>query len=244
MKNYGEDDVTRVTNAPDVLFEPGEEKDLIWELPGLGGEPIFEVGVEIASEDAATAKMYLDFLTWEGSPSLELRKPEGNGSMWRRAWVNAVDIWDAHWPEAYRLVQNHGVGLIIQGTRHWQDYRAQATIRPHLVSGTGIAVRVQGLKRYYALLLRRGEKLQLIKELDGQKVLAECDLPYEEEKEYSFCLQIRRAHIQAWLDGRLRFDLSDEENPLTGGGVALVCEEGCVSCDRVLVYPPDSRSGT
>jgi hypothetical protein len=127
--------------------------------------------------------------------------------------------------------------LIIQGTREWKDYRAEATITPHLVAATGIAVRVQGLRRYYALLLRRSGKLQLIKELDGQKVLAECDIHFEEEKGYAFRLQISGVHLQAWLDEELRFDVRDEENSLVGGGVALACEEGCISCERVLVSP-------
>ena len=234
-KYYGEDDTPIISRGPDVILEPAQNKDLEWVVPDLGGQPIFEVGVEIRTENPATAKIYLDFLTWEGSPSLDLKKPVRGGSMWRRAWVNAVDIWDSHWPEAYRLVQNDGIGLIIQGTRDWQDYRAEATITPHLVLGTGVAVRVQGLRRYYAFLLRRSGSLQLIKELDGQKVLAECDIHFEEEKGYSFRLQISGVHLQAWLDGRLRFDVRDEENWLVGGGVALVCEEGCMSCERVLV---------
>ena len=235
VKHYGEGDTPIVLRGPDMVLEPAEEKDLIWEVPDLGGQPIFEVGVEIRTENLATAKTYLDLLTWESSPSLELKRPKGSGSMWRRAWVDAMDGWDSHWPEAYRLVQNQGVGLIIQGTREWKDYRAEATITTHLVSATGIAVRVQGLKRYYALLLRRSGKLQLIKELDGQNVLAERDIPFEEEKGYLFRLQTSGVHLQAWLDGELRFDLRDEENPLTGGGVALICEEGCISCEQVLV---------
>ena len=237
VKHYSEGDTTVLSRGPDVILKPGEEQDLKWAVNDPGGEPIVEVGVEFQTEGPSDASVYLDFLTWEGSPSLNLKRPDRNGSMWRRAWVNAVDIWDSFSPEAYRLIQNHGVGLIIQGTRDWQDYRAEARIKPHLVSATGIAVHVQGLKRYYAMMLLRSGKLRLIKELDGQKVLAESDIPYEEEKDYSFCLQICQDHIQGWLDGRLQFDVRDDENPLGDGGVALVCEEGCISCEQVRISP-------
>jgi len=43
--------------------------------------------------------------------------------------------------------------MAIQGTREWQDYQVQATFTPHLARSFGLAARVQGLKRYYALRL-------------------------------------------------------------------------------------------
>ena len=40
--------------------------------------------------------------------------------MWRRAWVNGVDeLWT--FVESFRLMQNEGRGLIIQGTRDWAE---------------------------------------------------------------------------------------------------------------------------
>jgi hypothetical protein len=37
--------------------------------------------------------------------------------MWRRAWVDGVDQCETPYPETYRLIQNEGTGMVIQGTR-------------------------------------------------------------------------------------------------------------------------------
>ena len=58
--------------------------------------------------------------------------------MWRRAWVDGVDQYGHWWPEAYRLVQNRGTGLLIQGAREWANYRVSAAITPHLAAACGI----------------------------------------------------------------------------------------------------------
>jgi len=71
--------------------------------------------------------------------------------------VNGVSRFDAWWPEPYRLIQNEGMGLLIQGTREWRDYQVRAAVTPHMATSAGIGARVQGLQRYYALLLCQWE---------------------------------------------------------------------------------------
>jgi hypothetical protein len=39
------------------------------------------------------------------------------------------------------------------------------------------------------------------------------------------------------VDGQLLFDVRDEEMPLTGGAVALICEEGRMATESVTVGP-------
>ncbi len=73
-------------------------------------------------------KVYLYYLTWDGEPEVVLARPVKVGMapwkpppVWRRACVDGVDQWEPWWKEAYRIVQNTGRGLIIQGTREWPD---------------------------------------------------------------------------------------------------------------------------
>lgn len=162
--------------------------------------------------------------------------------MWRRAWVNGVDQYDYWWPEAYRLVQNRGRGLLSQGTREWDDYTVRASITLHLAAAAGLAARVQGMQRYYALLLTRDGMARLVKALDGDTVLAECPFAWSFGATHDFALTVHGNRIEAAIDGRVLFADTDTERPLEGGGVALVVEEGRIMCDAVTVASADSRN--
>jgi hypothetical protein len=67
------------------------------------------------------------------------------------------------------------------------------------------------------------------------KVLAETDFAWEFGGTYEFSLQVAGRHLEASINGQVLFSVDDTHRPLTGGGVALVCEEGCISSDAVTV---------
>ncbi|MFZ4848608.1 MAG: ADP-ribosylglycohydrolase family protein [Caldilinea sp.] len=240
---YQADDTQEILRAPQQPLAPGEQVELTWLLPATQGLPICAVGVELSHAHRADGTLYLEWLTWEGPPECVLANPGGDGVMWRRAWVNGVDQYDAWWPEAFRLVQNSGRGLISQGTREWTDYRAQATLTLHLAKTAGLAVRVQGMRRYYALLLCNDGKARLVKALDGDTVLAECAFGWTFGAVHEFELSTRGTSIEASIDGNLLFSVQDSDRPLDGGAVALVVEEGRIMCDAVRVgasLPPQN----
>lgn len=143
-----------------VEAAPGSEHTLRWQMPDTGGTPIAEVGVEISSDRRADGTLYLDYLSWQGAPDVTFRRPNHAGKMWQRAWVNGLDHEDRremenYWPDTYRIIQNEGRGLLIQGTRAWTDYQVSAPITPHMFKAGGIGARVQGMRRYYGTALER-----------------------------------------------------------------------------------------
>ena len=88
--------------------------------------------------------------------------------MWRRAWVSAVDHQGRRAPGFFHLMQDRATGLLIQGTREWRDYTVSVAACPHMTPSGGLAARVQGLRRYYALLLAdNGHAARLVKVYDG-----------------------------------------------------------------------------
>jgi ADP-ribosylglycohydrolase len=234
---YGADDQPVIRRSPEVQLSPGATHTFSWRMAETGGDPIAAIGVEISHARRADGVVYLDYLTWSGEPDVVFCRPEHNGEMWRFAWVDAVDQYTPRWPEAFRLAQNEGRGLLIQGTREWRNYEARATITPHLVKATGIAVRVQGLRRYYALLLCDDQHVRLVKALDGDQVLAERSFEWQLGEAYELSLAAEGTRLSAQVNGQLLFTVEDQTRPLVGGAVALVCEEGRAATDAVVVRP-------
>jgi hypothetical protein len=240
VRVYNKEDQLDVLYGPDEAVAGGAYTEAEWTLPNTLSQPIAEIGVECAG---GSGQLYLDYLTWDGEPDVVLTRPVGSGKrwepplVWRRAWVDAMDQWEAWWPEPYRLIQNTGRGLIMHGTREWQDYEVAADITPWLIDAGGIAARVQGQKRFYALQLVAGSKARLLKALDGDTILAEQDFEWEIHSTYQLRLQVSGDRIRAWVEDRLLFDVVDEDCPLASGGVAYVVDQGHLSSQALSVKP-------
>ncbi|MEA3308432.1 MAG: ADP-ribosylglycohydrolase family protein [Chloroflexota bacterium] len=245
LRTYGAEDALFHTSGPVAQLEPGDYHEFEWRVEGHDGAPIAEVGVEVSSTRRAAGSVYLDYLTWDGEPEVVFTRPAAGGTLWRRAWAKGVELTNPRWSEPFKIAQNYGTGLLITGTREWRNYRVVAKLTLYLSQAGGIAVRVQGMRRYYALLLCEDGKARLVKALEGLTVLAEADFPWEFGENHEFSLQVselvnQRAggvHLVAMIDGRAMFSVDDLADPLTGGGVALICQEGCLACDAVTVRP-------
>jgi hypothetical protein len=243
---YDGDDRTGTSRGPAVDLAPGADAVLSWELPVAVGHPICAVGIEIGHGRYGEGTVLLDWLTWDGAPRLTLDRPPGTGTMWRRAWADGVDRFDGHFPEPFRLVQNEGTGIASQGCREWTDVRVEAPVSSFLMRRGGVAVRVQGMRRFYALLLCDDGMARLVRARDGERVLAEVPFAWEAGRTYRMWLQATGGRLEAWLDGEPLFAVEDEA-PLTGGGIGLVCTEGCLAVGAVEVRPAapgDNGAGT
>lgn len=240
IKVYNQEDRLDVVYSPEQTLIPQVYTEMEWTAPNTHGQPIAEIGVEWHGQ---SGNLYLDYLTWHGEPDVIFGRPFGSLKrwepplVWRRAWVDAMDVWEPWWEEPYRLVQNEGRGLIIQGTREWKNYELEATITPWLMEAGGIAARVQGLKRFYALQLVKGKKVRLIKAMDGDTVLAEKFFEWEVYQSYSLRLQVSGTRIIAWVNGQRLFDVIDDCDPLLSGGVAYVVDTGHIGSHAMQVKP-------
>lgn len=238
IRFYGTDDRLMIRYGEKRQLSAGTEWAFDWKIESTDSAPIAEIGIEISSDTRADGTVYLDYISWDGTPSIIFKRPSTGGTIWQRAWVNAVDGsvgFFGHEMLYCRIIQNEGVGMLMQGTREWQDYTFSANINPHLTKSTGIAVCVQGLKRYYALLLCNDMKIRLIKELDGRKILAEMAFNWELDQNYQLALKTKGSEITAILNGKVISEVNDTNKPLLSGCVALVCEEGRVDFGSLKV---------
>jgi ADP-ribosylglycohydrolase len=231
---YGADDQPVRLAGPQAALVPGQRHEFEWRIPNLNNDPVFEIGLELSAGQRASGTVILDYLTWEGEPEVTFTRPAHAGNFWRWQWVNGVDHFESG-AEAFRLIQDSGAGLLLTGARQWRDYTVSTRLTPHMVKSCGLAARVQGMRRYYALILDVDGKARLIKALDGNTTLAEAECPLEFGQSYAFSLTVKGSQIHASLDGKALFSVTDTD--LESGGIALVCEEGRVAADAVNVIP-------
>ncbi len=138
-------------------------------MPDTQGQPVAEVGVELRSDGAVSGTVLLDWLTWNGVPTVTLGKA-AHGDLWKRAWVNAVSQFDCGGPPElpYRVIQNEGTGLVTQGEYDWTGYTVSVTLSCRIwQSGWGWPAAVRGLRRYVALVLDEDGIVRLIEQRDG-----------------------------------------------------------------------------
>lgn len=251
VRPYVAADELGIIRAESVRLAPGEGQTLTWTVPDTQSSPIAFVGLELRGKRGASGTVYLDYLTWDGAPDIVLNRPpfkvpENKRStpeslMWKRAWVNGLDHKDRietldFWPEPDRLIQNRGRGLISQGTKDWTDYQVTARMTPHLCRAGGVAVRVQGMRRYYAFLCD-AESMKLVRSFDEDEILAEAPSGWTFGVPYELNLKVKGHKLTASVNGEVVLEATDETKQLTGGGIALICEEGRIGCDHVEVRP-------
>jgi hypothetical protein len=214
---------------------PGEAAEVDWRVSVPEGCPICWVGLEFTSEVRLCGTVYLDTLTWDGEPDCRFGRATGGGQAWLKAWTAACSVLTTHSDDTYRMIQNEGRGLMIQGTREWRDYAVEATLTANLARCMGVAARVQGLRRYYSLELAEGS-VRLVRHRYGATVLASRPFDWELYRPYRLSLTVHGDRLVGRVDDVEVFDVRDDSD-IRDGAIAIVLEEGRIGCEDVSVRP-------
>ncbi len=225
--------------GPEAELMPGAYREISWKIMDQNSFPIAEIGIEVKSNHNGNGSIYLDYLTWNGSPDIVLKNQGQKGDMWYRVWVNGVDDLILNRSSKYiRLVQNEGTGLLIYGSNDWKNYKVRADLKSYLAKSFGICARVQGMNRYYALLISGDGSVSIIKVLGAtKKVLFRSDYKLNLRENYNFNLDVENNTITAAINNQEIIKTKDDDNPLLYGGIALICEKGCIDNDIVQIKP-------
>ncbi|WP_245880171.1 hypothetical protein [Superficieibacter electus] len=149
-----------------------------------------------------------------------------------------MDLISRHYPSRFRISKEYGEGLVSHGTRQWRDYRLQSQITLHLGDYGGLAFRIQGMRRYYALQMTQDEKIQLIRVRDDSvTVLAEQGLKNIYEREVNFDVAVKGHTITATVDGMRLYAEDATTQRLDDGGVGLVVCGGALSMATLQITP-------
>jgi ADP-ribosylglycohydrolase len=232
---YDERDELRRIDGPAIPI--GESAtDLRWTVPDTGGQPVAAVGLRFSTPDAARGRIEIDRIDWSGTPSTRWVRPEG-GTMWARAWVDAVDHWQTTWAEdSFRLIQDRGTGIVSTGGP-WDGLRLEADVTVHAARSAGIAVRVAGIHRYRALVVDETGTARLVqREHADERVLAEAPVPWRLDEPIALALEADGDVLRGWIDGMLVGEVATSGGP-AAGGIGLLVTEGRAATDEVRVRP-------
>ncbi|SHG29411.1 ADP-ribosylglycohydrolase [Kaistia soli DSM 19436] len=237
LKVYGAEDVLQTVDGPTIRLAPGAEGHLDWVLPDFGGQPIAEIGFVIRAEGSrADGAVLVDHVRYGGTPELQLRRPDEPSDFWRMAWVNGASFFSKRFPQSFRLSQDRGEGIIIHGTREWTDYKVAADAMVHLGNEAGVAVRVQGLRRYYAALLSRDGKLRLVRQRDETRtVLAEMPFDWTLETLYDMEVEADGTTLRCRIGDTSLTAADESPEALHDGGIGLLVHEGALSSNTVRI---------
>jgi hypothetical protein len=96
---------------------------------------------------------------------------------------------------------------------------------------------VQGLERYYALIIQE-EEIKLVRRLDGEDLtLANCPGGWTFGSTYELKLEVKNNSLVGFIDGKRVIEGSDPDMLFSGGGVGLLTSVGRVGVDGVSVEP-------
>ncbi|EHK15299.1 uncharacterized protein TRIVIDRAFT_56535 [Trichoderma virens Gv29-8] len=237
LKAYSENDELVAIDGPSTILNPGEECSLIWTIPDeMDSQPIQKIGIVLnpGASNSYRGTVWLDSLSWTGVPNMVLQKPpQKSCEFWHRAWVNGADNFSK---SSFLIAQGQGEGIIIYGTREWDNY--SVTIPNFMIkfgAPAGIGIRVQGLNRYYAVFFTEDKRITLVKALDAERIeLASEAFPWELDQKYRVILTACDDLIQVRV-GDVELQITDSQ--YTSGGIGLIATDGCVSADSFIIAP-------
>ena len=238
LRHYDGSDALVALDQPEgTPLVRGGWSELSWRIPDLGGQPVAEVGVVLtAPHGRAEGRILIDRYGWTGSPDVTLRRPNDGGDFWRRAWVNTASFFSKRFPQDFRISQDRGEGMILQGTRDWRDYVVEADMMLHLGDYGGLVLRAQGQRRYHAVRVTRAGALEIVRRRDETEIVlarTDCAVPFEE----AFTLRVEAdgPRLTARLGGTHLH--ADDPEEVEGGAMGLVVHEGSLSATRIRIAP-------
>jgi len=249
LKVYtGSDDLKTIMAPTKITVAPGKQETLEWTIPdNMDSQPIQQLGMFVSTPSGRVdGTVCLDHLRWSGNPQLTLRRPSiGKGNFWREAWINNVNKFQkwSHGPSFY-LAQNDGEGMISYGTREWRNYRVTVSdFRVNLGTRSGLAVRVQGLKRWYGLLFMPGGRVAFVRASDTRRdELVSTSFKWKLDQTYKLAIEVDGDLMRAAIDDLMVLEAYDKQG--TCGGIGFVVNNGSVSAEAVKVGVPRGSFAT
>ncbi|KAI1378160.1 ADP-ribosylation/Crystallin J1 [Hypoxylon crocopeplum] len=245
------DELETLTSKP-LSLSPSESKGLEWEIPAevIGSRPIQAVGITISNsnteDDRLDGTVWLDSLRWTGTPTLTLMPVAEKGVprvFYKHSFVNGASVFEVS-NDCLVVAQDEDEGIVSYGTREWTDYRVVFNNFTINMGGpdrpAGVAIRVQGLNRYYALIFdsKTSNRVVLVKATGEHEkaLLASRAFDWKVDTPYTVTLEAEGDHLRARV-GDIELEAYDTQ--YQGGGIGLMATNGSILVESVEVRPLD-----
>ena len=216
-----------------IELQPGAN-DLRWRAPGCGGQPIYQLGVELSAPQRLDGAVTLRWLDWRGAPerfvmgdagelSPELT-PWTTDAPWLKAFLSSARNFAPDYTTTFSISHPGDNGVVTIGTRDWDDYTVSSELTLVHQRTAGLVARARGHRRYYAAALSGGEAF-LLKRRDGAvRVLARARCAAAPDAPLALALTAAGAALRVSVAGRPLLEAQDAE--YVSGGAGFLVEEG------------------
>ncbi|MCY3936428.1 MAG: ADP-ribosylglycohydrolase family protein [Chloroflexi bacterium] len=237
---YDADDARCELWSEMIALQPGLN-ECRWRIPANGGMPLFRLGLALGAPLAPlSGELRLLRIDWNGAPQDFHQQGMMMTSIWNlqphwlRAWVSAARDFAPDFADTYCVSHREENGLVTLGTREWRNYAVESRLRFSLHDAGGLVLRAQGLRRYYAAMLRSGEHLSICARQDGRTdILAEVSFPYETERHYRMRFSAEGDRLTLSLAGQTLLTATDDR--FDCGGAGFLVERGTMLADGFRV---------
>jgi len=238
VRHYRGDGSLGTRYAEPAVLQPGANR-LCWRVPGCGGLPIHELGIELTAARRLDGELTLRHLDWHGAPecfvmgradelSPELT-PWTTDTPWLKAFLSSARNLAPDYTTTFSISHPGDNGVLTIGTRDWEDYTVSSELTLVHQRTAGLVARARGHRRYYAAVLCAGEA-RLLKRRDGAlRVLASRAFEPPPDAALAVSLSVAGDDLRFTAAGRVLLTARDGEYR-SGGAGFLVEEGGYLAC--------------
>ena len=232
-RHYRGDGSLETCYGEPIALQPGANR-LSWKVPGCGGLPIYELGIELTAAQRLDGEVILRHLDWHGPPerlvmgradelSPELT-PWTTNTPWLKAFLTSARNLAPDYTTTFSISHPDDNGVLTIGTRDWDDYTVSSELTLVHQRTAGLVARARGHRRYYAGVLCGGEA-RLVKRRDGTvEVLACCPYDAPHDRPLAVALTAAGDELRFAVGGRALLTARDGE--YASGGAGFLVEEG------------------
>lgn len=220
-----------------------DENETCWTIPGLGGQVIYRLGLELTSEDRTDGSVILRTLDWVGAPEkLSVGKamqmspsltPWTTETTWLKSFVSSADHFCPDYTTTFSLSHTGKNGVVTTGTADWKDYSVSSILTLAQQEAAGLVLRANGHRRYYAALLTGGYAVIVMKRGKECAELARVPFPFQLDHPYELRFEALGRRLRLFIDGTLVTEAIDASYDC--GGAGLIVEAGAILADGFMV---------